>query len=59
MEYAPIGMLEESDIDRKIEDKKEEKDEIEELSKVVYVKNLNFQNDEQALEQFISQVVDP
>lgn len=59
MEYAPIGMLEESDIDRKIEDKKEEKDEIEELSKVVYVKNLNFQTDEQALEQFISQVVDP
>ena len=52
-------MLEESDIDRKIEDKKEEKDEIEELSKVVYVKNLNFQTDEQALEQFISQVVDP
>ena len=38
-------MLKEADIDKKIEEIEEEKAEVEEISKVVYVKNLNFSTD--------------
>ena len=55
LEYAPVGMLKEADIDKKIDEIEEEKAEVEEISKVVYVKNLNFTTDEQSLSEFIQQ----
>jgi len=42
LEYAPVGMISEESVEEKIKTLKKETEEAEELSKVVYIKNLNF-----------------
>jgi multiple RNA-binding domain-containing protein 1 len=49
LEFAPVGMLDEQAIEKKLKTLKKEEEEAEELSKVVYIKNLNFESDESQL----------
>ena len=42
LEYAPVGMLQEKDLVEQIAKMDEEIQEAEEISKVIYIKNLNF-----------------
>ena len=56
VEFAPVGMLDEETLDKQIESRKQEEEEMEELSKIVYIKNLNFESVEGDLYQMLEKI---
>jgi multiple RNA-binding domain-containing protein 1 len=56
LEYAPVGMMTEEDVEKKVEDIKEEIQNEDEICKVVYVKNLNFETEDASLYELFEKI---
>lgn len=56
LQYAPVGMIKEEELQHRIQKLEKEVEEAEELSRVVYVKNINFQTEEENLAAIFKQI---
>lgn len=59
LELAPVGMMKQEDLNKNIEKMQEQINEAEEISKVIYIKNLNFQTLESSLTDFLAKIDNP